>query len=468
MTYPNVLIMGYLKEVGKLTPEASIKLEEAISAGYQRLLNFEVSGGGFDWHGSPPANVLLTAYGILEFHDMGQVYEVDEAVIRRAASWLSSQQRGDGSWDESRKPHSLRMADAMVSTTAFATWALAEAGLERPAAEAGRRFLLDHLDEVEDPYSAALAALALGRMNPKDAVFLKLIDRIVSEAKREKDQVWWENAGPTSMYGRGRAGHIETTALSALALNLAGSHPSVLNGALSYLIAAKDPGGAWYSTQATILSMKALLSGTSQPGAGGKAKIALKVNGADAADAQITEDNADVMQQFDLRQHLRTGENRVGLRMAGSANLSYQVVGRYYVPWKTPEPAEQEPLTIDVHYDRTTLAVDDTVDVRVTVGYHASEPTFMVIVDLGLPPGFTPDTAGLQELLSHPKINKYSVTGRQITIYLGELKPEDKVVFAYPLKAKYPIRAKAPESKVYAYYNPDQKAASAPVQLEVK
>ena len=46
-TYPNVLVFDYMKRTGRLTPEIEIKARKYINAGYQRLLTFEVPGGGF-------------------------------------------------------------------------------------------------------------------------------------------------------------------------------------------------------------------------------------------------------------------------------------------------------------------------------------------------------------------------------------------------------------------------------------
>ena len=46
-TYPNVLALDYMKRTKKLTPEVHAKAEGYIANGYQRLLTFEVSGGGF-------------------------------------------------------------------------------------------------------------------------------------------------------------------------------------------------------------------------------------------------------------------------------------------------------------------------------------------------------------------------------------------------------------------------------------
>ena len=48
----NVLALDYMKRTKKLTPEVHAKAEGFIANGYQRLLAFEVPGGGFSWFGS--------------------------------------------------------------------------------------------------------------------------------------------------------------------------------------------------------------------------------------------------------------------------------------------------------------------------------------------------------------------------------------------------------------------------------
>ncbi len=74
-TYPNVLALDYMKRTKKLTPEVHAKAEGFIANGYQRLLTFEVPGGGFSWFGQTPANKILTSYGLMEFADMSKVHE---------------------------------------------------------------------------------------------------------------------------------------------------------------------------------------------------------------------------------------------------------------------------------------------------------------------------------------------------------------------------------------------------------
>src|SRR5262249_11445220 len=127
-TYPNVLALDYLKRTKKNAPEIEAKARQYIHLGYQRLIGFEVSGGGFDWFGRPPANVTLTAYGLVEFQDMARVHDVHPNLIVRTRAWLMSNRNRDGSWSpESHGLHEdpTRRGDlARLSTTAYIAWAV--------------------------------------------------------------------------------------------------------------------------------------------------------------------------------------------------------------------------------------------------------------------------------------------------------------------------------------------------------
>jgi CD109 antigen len=91
----------------------------------------------------------------------------------------------------------------------------------------------------------------------------------------------------------------------------------------------------------------------------------------------------------------------------------------------------------------------------------------MVIVDLGLPPGFTLIPDKLNGLVESEIIEKYSTTGRQIIIYLREVAHGKPIEIKYQLLAKYPLKAKTPKSAVYEYYNPEIRVEAEPIQLVV-
>src|SRR5262249_45948533 len=103
-TYPNVLALDYLKRHGKAARDVEEKARDYVHRGYQRLLTFEVDGGGFDWYGRGPANRALTAYGLMEFRDMARVRDVDPRLIERTRDWLLRQRHTDGSWEADWDP----------------------------------------------------------------------------------------------------------------------------------------------------------------------------------------------------------------------------------------------------------------------------------------------------------------------------------------------------------------------------
>ena len=107
-TYPNVLALDYMKRTKKLTPEVHAKAEGFIANGYQRLLTFEVPGGGFSWFGNAPANKILTAYGLMEFSDMSKVHDVDPKLIPRTQQWLAAPAAGRWKLEAGHAVHQRR------------------------------------------------------------------------------------------------------------------------------------------------------------------------------------------------------------------------------------------------------------------------------------------------------------------------------------------------------------------------
>src|SRR5262249_45922170 len=235
---------------------------------------------------------------------------------------------------------------------------------------------------------------------------------------------------------------IETTALTALAMLKTGQFTASVNQALTYLVKSKDGSGTWGSTSTTILSLKALLAGLGGTKQVGKAEFVIKVNGKQAAKGEVTEENADVLQAFDLKEQTKVGANEVEIQVAGKTNLMYQLVGRHFEPWKKQDEPARPVLEVSVDYDNTKLSTSDLLKAKATLRYNGKLPTYMVIVDLGVPPGFTVDAGDFAEMVGAKRVQKFTVTSRQVTLYLGDIKPGDVKTFEYSLKPKYPIKAK--------------------------
>jgi hypothetical protein len=457
VTYPNALVKGYLQATGQLTPEWRTRLDEALEAGYQRLLTFEVQGGGFDWYGAGPAKILLSAYGVLELNDIDRVHPIDRRVIDRARDFLYRRQHPDGSWSLDVSMHSWsRQSNGQLPTTAYIVWALKEAGSVDEPIRRATDWLRRNATSTEDPYVQALLALALG-----DRETLEKLEGMIQQA----DGL----LAPSSeglFHSRGASASIEATALAALALAREGRSP-LIDRALATIARSKDWSGAWHSTQATILCIKALLEGTKAPLKSGRSlPVRLTVNGREIAGAfkPISSETRDLVQQVELP--AAPGENRIELALEGDARGSYQIFGRYVLPWGKARDPEKSPLTLDVTYDRSDLRLTDKAKAAVTLRYDGPG-TSIIIADLGIPPGFVPDPDSLEALRTRGVIDKYTLDGRRIFLYFNRVEQRKTQSFEVTLSPRFAMRAQIPRSIAYEYYSPQNSASTKPEILRV-
>jgi len=478
-TYPNVLALDYMKRTKKLTPEVHAKAEGYIANGYQRLLTFEVPGGGFSWFGSAPANKILTAYGLMEFYDMSKVYEVDPKLISRTQEWLAEQQQGDGSWkpDTSfiNEGATNRYNSDVLRITAYIAWSLENTEFQGPAVERARQFVEKHMSAKVDTYTlAVLANFAADYQNEdhgKDREFTRQTIQLLLDARTEKDeQVWW-SAEETGVYATGTSASVETTGLAVQALLKSGEASGTARKAMNYIAAKKDAGGTWGTTQATIMALRALLLATEKGAADVHGTLVVLLNGQPVEKLTLTPENNDLLHQFVFKDIDSQKVSLVEIRFEGKGGLAYQVVGSYFLPWDQ-KPAN-EPLSIDVAYDRTQLSQDDIATATATIKNNLNKTANMVMVDLGIPPGFellSEDLQDYQEKSASRKsghLSKFSLTATQAILYFDSFAAGDTVTVKFRLRAKYPIRVRTFQSRVYEYYDPEVSALARPVQLEV-
>jgi A-macroglobulin receptor len=223
------------------------------------------------------------------------------------------------------------------------------------------------------------------------------------------------------------------------------------------------------TTQATIMALRALLlASTNGGGADVEGTVEVTLNGVLVQRLVITPDNNDLLHQFTLD---AKPSSAVGIRFMGKGGLAYQVSGRYFVPWDV-KPAN-EALSIEVAYDRARLAQDDIATATATVRNNLAATANMVMIDLGIPPGFdllSEDLQDYQEKTSAKhgsRLEKFSLTATQAMLYFDSIAAHDTVQLKFRLRAKYPIRARTFQSRAYEYYEPEVNSIARPVQLEI-
>ncbi len=477
-TWPNVMVLDYMKSTKQITPEIQMKAEGFINTGYQRMVSYEVPGGGFSWFGNAPANKLLTAYGLMEFCDMSAVHPVDPAVITRTQQWLLGQADARGAYkpDEAYLHGETwgKLQSEELLPTAYVLWGLTHTACRDPRVARSAEFVRSHWNKATEPYSlsivanALVGADALSGGGDLSATTRQALEALLKLAKTRGEEMWWEAGVSGITNSSGRSADLEATGMAAIALIRSGLYGAQATQVLNYLIAAKDPHGTWHSTNATMLALRALTLAHKSAAARVTGEVSIDVNGQRAGAFAITPRDAEVVRVIDCKAFVRPGDNAVRVQFAGEGSALYQIVGRHYVPWAGKGTPAGEPLSIAVKYDKTALAKDDTIAARVQVQNNTPAAMGMVIIDLGIPPGFSTDPGEFAELVGSKRIDRFSVTGRQAIVYLEKLAPRQRIEFGYTLRARFPLKAKTPKSTVYEYYNPSNRADSEPVEMEVR
>jgi hypothetical protein len=291
------------------------------------------------------------------------------------------------------------------------------------------------------------------------------------------DQVSW-TAEETGVYSTGASAAIETTGLATQALLKWGQASGTVRKALNFISSKKEASGNWGTTQATIMALRALLLASQRNASDVRGTVHVLLNGRSVETLQLTPENNDLFHQFVFKGDALTRSKEdvhtpvlVELAFEGAGSLAYQVVGRSFTPWETK--SLPEPLSIDVAYDRTRLAQNDIATATATIRNNLPETAKMVMVDLGIPPGFdllSEDLQTFQEKSAGEasgRLEKFSATATQAILYFNALAPGQTVTLHIRLRAKYPIRARTFQSLVYEYYNPDVQGVARPEKLEI-
>src|SRR5262249_5705878 len=268
-----------------------------------------------------------------------------------------------------------------------------------------RRQVAEHAPQ--DAYTLALALELLSR----DREAAGLVERLWHERRDDGKLVSFTSREKTPTYGDGKSGTVETTALAAQAmLATPGIELGKVDRAVGYLLGAKDTFGNWYSTQATIRSLKTLLAFESRRAQKGKGTLTVVVDGETVARVAI-DGNDDAMKTVRLGQASAPGKHDVNLRYEGSGQVSYQIVGRFWEPRKAPAPAGD--IVVSTTLDQSSVKVGADMLAEVQVTSHTAEAIDMPIVTSGLPPGFEPDQDALDKLVRARHVEKVQRTPRE-------------------------------------------------------
>jgi hypothetical protein len=466
-SWPNIMVYQYLVATGADDPELMQRAVEFIRAGYQRILTFESPTGGYNWWGNADAgNRILTAIALWQYADLEGIIETDPAVSDRHRAWLIEQQAVDGSWPAGDALHAGNesLGEDVLRSTSFIAMGLHRDGKAQAAVNLALRFLRARINETDDLYAVALAAKLFAEAAPDDALLTAMLNRLQEAGQQiADDQMKWAFTGNswTGARGGGKPGEVEMTGLVVQSLLQAGQHSNAAQDGLTFLAATKDAFGNWYSTQATMNSLRALTEAARGATNQAQGRVRVFLGNELVGEIDIDESNSDVHHGFDLSTSLvGDGQAQVRLEFSGEGSLMYQVIGKRFEPWTRP-PQQVGSLGLSVTYDRSQLSVGETLRVNAEVSSRMDEGAMdQVIVSVATAPGLIPMVDDLQALVSAGSVQRFERSDRLVTFYLMGLQPRETRMLSFAMQATRALDAQHPPSKAYSYYNPEDSAST--------
>jgi len=99
-----------------VNPEIKQKALLFLTNGYNKLKNYESRNGGFEWYGGNPGHESLTAYGLLQFHEMSSFISIDQNLVKRSIEWLNSRKDGDGGFKQNKGKYGFSAVKMKLTT----------------------------------------------------------------------------------------------------------------------------------------------------------------------------------------------------------------------------------------------------------------------------------------------------------------------------------------------------------------
>jgi len=232
---PNVVVAQAMKSLGITEGINTTELNKKVAAGLDRLYDYQHEDGGWGWWKTDDTNIFMTAYvlgGLVQGRDAG--YQVREDVVDRARKWLRRK------YDED--------ANINPDQRAYAAYALALSGDKD-------RILLDKAWEKRSslsPYGTAV--LGLAALSAADSRVGAIADTLEAQVHSDGQQAYWESQHNWLLDFSGEAS-VEATGFALKFLSAVRPRSPLLPKAALYLLAHRNEGFYWTSTEQTAMAV---------------------------------------------------------------------------------------------------------------------------------------------------------------------------------------------------------------------
>jgi len=450
-TYPLVMAQQYFMSHTGVDPSLVERSAKILDKGYNRLIGFECKSGGFEWFGGDPGHEALTAYGLLEFTDMAQVYAVDQAMLDRTHGWLLNTRDGKGGFTRKRRALHTWITDPECSN-GYIMWALLSAGEKPDTLKAEVAWVRDAGEKAQNTYAVALAANVLALAGDEEGSN-HLLDKLAGKQTEDGSLT----GATTSIVGSGgQALVIETTSLAVLAWLQNPRYASNVEKSIVYL-AESCKAGRFGSTQSTVLALRAIIAydqSRAKPKAPGA--LQLVIDGNEVGEpVKFDKDTEGAIELPDVAELLTPGKHKIELKMTGGSDMPYSIAVNY----NTIKPATAKECKVRLETELRDVKIEEgaVTEANVVAVNRTGEPIPTPVAIIGIPGGLEVRHDQLKELVKSGKIDAYEVIGREVVLYWRSLKAEERVELPVSLVAAVPGTYTGPASRAYLYYTAEFK-----------
>lgn len=478
--YPNVLVLNYLRESNATQPDLEKQTRNLLERGYQRLISFECQTSnqqrlGYEWFGGQaPPHEALTAYGLMQFHDMARVFDVDQDMVKRTQDYLLKQRDGRGGFH--RNPRALDSFGRAPEdiTNAYILWALTESGVEDNL-DLELKTMADKAAPSKDPYFLGLVANSLINRGQTEAG-TAILERLVTLRKPDGHL----DGAVTSITGSGgQALQIETTSLAILGWLKAqpGKFNSPVEKAINWLTQQRGGHGAFGSTQSTILALKALISHTranKKTAEAGEISLFVGDNKVNSKAFSAGASGTLVLEVPEPEKVFKAGENPVRLEITGKNVFPYTISWSY----STTLPSSNRDCKVQMQTNLANQSIEEgeTVSLDVKLKNLTKSGLGMTTAIIGIPGGLSlpedlkqlKDLTRLPEDGSRPRLGAFEIRGRELILHWRDMAPEEELGLKLNLIGRVPGKYTGPASRAYLYYTAEQKNWIAPLEVTIR
>ncbi|KAF0287975.1 Pregnancy zone protein [Amphibalanus amphitrite] len=388
------------------------------AVGYQRQLRFRRRDGSFSSYGNEDnqGSMWLTAFVVKAFREASQYISIDEEVINKATDWILRLQTNEtlcfprfgemihkelkGGTDRGGK----------AALTAFVMLAVKDIAPE-DRLDWGFTCLENSTQLTNKTlYAEVLLAYTYLKMG-EYAEGERLVNELMSKAKREGDDILYWEGDRNSLYGGSRAVDVEMTAYMALSLMHISGRGNMEEAAraIRWITTQRNGYGGFVSTQDTIVAVEAL------------SEFAARTFASDLATSVSVTAGGETVQR------MVEGDNR----------LLYQ---ESKVPDLTKRGSTGYELKVCTSFLRNSGAVD------------------RAILDMEMPSGYIPVHSTLRQLRRSSAVRQFNIQEGKV-IFTMQKVAEDKTCLEFRIiRENYVEQLKPAIVKVHDFYRPEERS----------